>query len=68
MQNNNVENAVTAAGAMAEMELIHFNALVNGGLSRKEALALTQTFLEAQYTLAAISSRDTRPPDTSFYE
>ena len=60
MQNNPAQDAVNSAGAIAEMGAIHFNTLVKQGLSRKEALELTQTFTSHQMQMTRDIANDIR--------
>ena len=45
MQQDGVKHFIDSVGALAEAEALHFKQLIKQGLSRKDALTLTQTYL-----------------------
>ena len=48
MEKDKVEELRQSVGAMAEMSLIFFRAVLGSGASMEEALRLTQAFVSAQ--------------------
>jgi len=48
MASNSVNGQIAAVLELTEMQAVHFSNLIEKGFTRKEALTLTQTYLEHQ--------------------